>query len=105
MEEILWRFPHIGEETFKKLSNKSLVKCMTINRTWYHFITNEKFYKLRVQYENEQKIVDKFGNTPLHKAAKYGDISKCKLIIENVENKNPANLYKITPLHKAAGNH
>ena len=45
MEEVLWRFPHIGEQTFKKLSNINLAKWKTVSKTWYHFITNEKFYK------------------------------------------------------------
>ena len=69
MEEIILRFPHIGERTFKKLSNKNLAKCKNVSRTLYHFITNEKFYKLRVHYENLQKEVDYFGETPLHKIA------------------------------------
>ena len=64
---------------------------MTVNRTWYHFITNEKFYKQRVHYENlQKKNVDFNGQTPLHKAAKDGQLSECKVIIDNVENKSPA---------------
>ena len=69
MDEVLLRFPHLGEKTFKKLSNKNLVKCMTVSKTWYHFIQNEKFYKLRAKYENDQKIVDQFGNTQQQKVA------------------------------------
>ena len=41
MEDMLWRFPHVGEQVFKKLSNKSLIKCMKIARTWENFIKNE----------------------------------------------------------------
>ena len=104
MDEVLLRFPHLGEKTFKQLTNKNLVKSMIVSKAWNRFITNGKFYKLRVQYENVQKIVDADGNTPLHTAAKYGDLSGCKLILDNVENKNPANSYENTPLHQAAGN-
>ena len=89
MEEILLRFPHIGERTFKRLSNKSLAKCKTINKTWYNFITNEMFYKLRDHFEKIQKDKEENGRTQLHQKAKYGKLSDCKLIIENVENKNP----------------
>ena len=84
MEEVLLRFPHLGEQIFKKLFNKNLVKCLIASKTWYHFIIKEKFYKLRVKYENHQKIVDTIGNTPLHKAAESGEFSDCKLIIDNV---------------------
>ena len=35
-------------------------------------------------------------------AAKKGHFNICKLIIENVQNKNPANSIGHTPLHEAA---
>ena len=104
MEEVLWRFPHIGEQIFKNLSNKNLVKCKLVNKSWYHFINNQKFYQQRIYYENLQKNVDGYGETPLHKAAEDGEFLKCKSIIENVDNKNPAENYGLTPLHMAARN-
>ena len=42
--------------------------------------------------------------TPLHLAAINGHFSICKLIIENVVEKNPLNKYMFTPLHAAAAN-
>ena len=103
MEEVLLRFPHIGDKTFKKLRNKDLIKCKTVGRSWFNYINNDKFYKERVKYENLQKDVDGRGDTPLHKAAKTGVLKKCKLIIDNVENKNPADRGgRTTPLHYAA---
>ena len=42
--------------------------------------------------------------TPLHLAAINGHFSTCKLIIENVVEKNPPNKYMFTPLHAAAAN-
>ena len=40
--------------------------------------------------------------TPLHLAALNGHFSTCKLIIENVVEKNPPNSALFTPLHVAA---
>ena len=88
MEEVILRFPHLGEKIFKILSNKNVVKCNLTSRSWHIFIKNKEFYKQRVFYENLQKDTLS-GNTPLHLAAKIGDLQQCKLIIENVENKNP----------------
>jgi len=51
MEEILWRFPHIGKKIFKNLSNKNLVKCKMVSKSWNDFIINQKFYQQRVHYE------------------------------------------------------
>ena len=89
MEDMLWKFPHVGQQIFKKLSNKNLVKIKEVARSWEHFIINEKIYKQKVHYETMQKKKDFFGTTPLHEAAKEGKISECKLIIDNVEDKNP----------------
>ena len=72
MEEILWRFPHIGENIFKKLSNENLIKAKKVAKTWERFIINEKFYKLKVKYETIQKYYNENGETPLHEAAKNG---------------------------------
>ena len=91
MEELLLRFPHLGEEFFKILRNKDLIKCKMVSRSWYRFITRENFYKQKVHYENLQKDVDRSGYTPLHHAAKDGKLQKCKSIITHVGNKNPTN--------------
>ena len=42
------------------------------------------------------------GFTPLHLAARYGYLNVCRLIIEKVEDKNPADSNGWTPLHWAA---
>ena len=102
IEDFFWRFPHIGEKFFKKLSYKNLVNCKTVSKSWYHYIIKQKFYQSRVHYENLQKNKDALRKTPLHKAAENGNILKCKSIIENVDNKNPADKYGYTPLHSAA---
>ena len=103
MEDMFWKFPHIGEEIFKKLGNKNLAKCQKVGKTWGHFITNQRFYQQRVKYEKMQKNTDELmGMTPLHEAAGKGEFELCKQIINNVQNKNPKCHYGFTPLHLAA---
>ena len=104
MEDMLWKFPHIGENIFKKLSKKNLVKCLKVKPSWEQFITNENFYKQRVQYEMMQKEKTAFGETPLHHAAFAGNLSECNMIIDHVEDKNPEDNFGCTPLHHASRN-
>ena len=104
MEGIFLRFSHIGEQVFNRLSNHSLAKCKTVSKTWCDFIIHEKFYKQRVTYEMIQKYKDKDGETQLHQKARNGQISGFKLIIDHVENKNPADKRGRTPLHFSAQN-
>ena len=101
MEDMLWKFPHVGQQIFKNLSNKNLVKSKEVARTWENFITNQNFYKLKVYYEIKQKE-DPVGWTPLHDAAFKGIFEVFKMIIDIVEDKNPQDLLKVTPLHIAA---
>ena len=102
MEEILLRFTHIGEKTFKKISNKSLVKCMKVSKSWNNLISNQNCFKQRIHYENIQKDVDVNGETPLHKKVREGQLPEFKLIFEHVEDKNPTDKYGCTPLLLAA---
>ena len=104
MEDMLWRFPHIGENIFKKLSNRNLAECKKVARSWAYFINNERFYKQKVKYEMIQKDKDEKGRTYLHKAAEAGNFLECCHIISHVDNKNPQDYYRIMPLHLAAGN-
>ena len=89
MEDMFWKFPLIGNQIFKKLSNKNLTKCKEVSQTWERFITNEIFYKQRVHHENLQKNQNRnfYGETYLHKAAREGLLSNCKLVVENIENR------------------
>ena len=102
MEDMLWKFPHVGQQIFKKLSNKNLAKSKKVGRTWENFIINEKFYKQKAYYETKQKVKGFFGETPLHHAVKGDRLLDCKLIIDNVEDKNPQDDDGRTPLHLAA---
>ena len=78
MEDMLWKFPHVGKQIFKKLSNKNLSKTKKVARSWEHFIINEKFYKQKVYYEIKQKKKDPDDDwTPLHDAAKKGKFLEC----------------------------
>ena len=86
MEDMLWKFPHIGKKIFNKVSCKNLVKCFKVKQEWEQFIKDEvkKFH-----FEMKQTEKDCIGRTPLHKAAEAGQLSVCKEIIDHVENKTP----------------
>ena len=106
MEDMLWKFPHVWQQIFKKLSNKNLAKCKKVAKTWEKFITNENFYKQKVHYETKQKERLHYGRTYLNDKAGAGGesvLKEFKLIFDNVEDKSPKNDYGRTPLHFAAG--
>ena len=44
---------------------------------------------------------ERFGKTPLHNAAANGHVEICKLITENVVEKNPKDKYGSSPFHSA----
>ena len=46
-DEMMLRFPHIVQDIFKELDNKSLTHCRNVSRVCCDFIDDEKFYSLR----------------------------------------------------------
>ena len=118
MEEMLWRFPHIGQEIFLQLNDQSISECREISQSWQEFINNEKFYKKRIKemiekhtkaYNDESVHYYCGGSTketltPLHSAALTGQFQMFVNMIQEdlVEDINVKNERDVTPLHLAA---
>ena len=65
--EFYSRFPHIAEQVFEQMDNKSLVNCREVSKTWMKFIDERNFSWIRII--NFPKVL-KAGDTYLHLAAK-----------------------------------
>ena len=128
MEVLSLRFPHIIENMFKKLDNKTLIKCRKLSNSWQDMIDNQKEVWIRRIQNNtncsqtslknilRKKKVESLNalaietyqfctkNFPLHSVAKEGHLEAYLLMFENVQNKNPIDFQGITPLHYAAQN-
>ena len=68
MEEVLARFPHLGDKIFQNLNSHTLIRCKEVNRSWENFIKFEKSCYLHIiqWYTNYpkcliKKIIEKFG--------------------------------------------
>ena len=57
MEEVLLRFPYIGEEIFDRLDEKSLGLCKKVCKSWKKFIEhpNQKFMWIQIIKRYEEK--------------------------------------------------
>ena len=71
----------------------------------------EIFSKFPKRTKQHHAFLKKWGRTPLHYAAKNGNLAAYQLIMENVKDKNPLLLYrtefyieKQSPLHLAVRN-
>lgn len=38
IEELFWRFPHIGEQIIEKIDNQSVANCRQVNKWWCNFV-------------------------------------------------------------------
>ena len=116
MEEIISRFPMIGQAIYKELDRKDFCRSREVNRSWNYFMSNEralqKAYKKRIQEKIQTLKEEILGysdwrdqkTTPLHLAAKRGYLPVCQEIIEDADDKNPEEWLGWTPLHRAAQN-
>ena len=56
MENILLRFPVIGQEIFKQVDNPNLTKCKEVCHSWGYFLNNDRLVWLRIiqKYEKNE---------------------------------------------------
>ena len=74
--------------------------CIHVCKKVWDFISVWWFTKCFAT--NIRKWILFIGGTPFHAAAQFGQVGICRLIIECVEDKNPASDHGNTPLHWAA---
>ena len=68
MQQVLARFPHLGDKIFQILDPNTLIRCKEVSRTWDSFIRVKKYcYLQRINWYTNfsesliNKIVEKFG--------------------------------------------
>ena len=100
LDEMMLRFPHIVQDVFKELDNKSLTNCRNVSRACCDFIDDEKLYWVRkiqnyVSMKNFliqwQKVL---RNTPIENIKKIFVIVK-----EFIENNLNLKKQQLSPLH------
>ena len=47
IEEIFWRFPHVGQQIFEQLDNQSLAKCQSVSPLWNKSLNEDKTIFIR----------------------------------------------------------
>ena len=48
MENFVKRFPGVSEQIFNKLEDQSLAACNEASREWNNFLTEERFWWIRI---------------------------------------------------------
>ena len=70
MENVLLRFPHLGEAIFQKVDNMSLASCQTVNGSWHRFIQYQKRPKwIRIkhrQVKNLETLSKELNGVPVY---------------------------------------
>ena len=103
------RKPIIGGLFLTTMSNPKPVPIepdenLLANLSVGNLFLNYKADVMCVSESNPINISNGFGETALHFAAKNGYLNVCKLIAENIREKNPQNCWGVTPLHRAERN-
>ena len=83
MEEVLSRFPSVGQHILKHLDDKDLVKCKMVSETWCNFLDNSSLlYKRRInKYAPNQVKFKKFLKLITEKVS----VESLKNLAANVE--------------------
>ena len=87
---MLLRFPHLGEEIFQKIDNKSLASCQLVSGSWYRFIQYQKRPKwVRIKHllvKNIETLSKDFHGVPIFYGSKFNG-SFVKLFFSAMHNK------------------
>ena len=105
MEEIFFRFSHLGEQIFEQLDNESLATCKKVDRLWHGYLEQQKFHHIRTIVETVKKFHD-FGNSWKKTLVKASTqiVLDLRKAVDVFYRRNPALQYNdgMTPLHLAA---
>jgi len=130
MTEIIERYPHVAEQIFKELDNKSLSKCREVAKSWKDLIDRRNYPWTRIvtgkilkgtrypylhlavetgQQDMFKKILDESEyehdsgwKTPFHTGVFYGHPWIVEALLESsIMDKNPIDSDKRTLLHIA----
>ena len=59
MEELFLRFPHLSEDIFNALDNKSFANSKEVSKVWYNYLDDQNFVQER-KVRMIQKMIEKF---------------------------------------------
>ena len=96
MDCLIARFPHIAEQIFCQLDNKSLTKCREVTKSWQKFIDDKNLPWIRIV---NVPTVQKNGDSYLHVAGKYGQTTMFLMILEDEDVNDQKNYRGNTPFH------
>ena len=97
MEQVLLRFPHLGQNIFNALTNEDLAQSREICQMWKFFIDFEKFFAIR-------KIQTFFIQLPtnLEKALNQSTFDQVKEMASTIQKFQEMWNSDMSPLHDAA---
>ena len=59
MKEVFLRFPHLSEDIFNALDNKTFAICKEVSKVWYNYLDDQKFVQER-RVRMIKKMIKKF---------------------------------------------
>ena len=82
MEEVFLRFPHLSEDIFNALGNKTFAICKEVSKVWYNYLDDPKFVqkrKVRVIHARIEKFQRDFQQKGLkgHMGRQLSTSSTC----------------------------
>ena len=77
------QYPHIINQIFEKLDNRSFANCIEVSKLWHEKIKNNRASWIRIALPK----IPKNGDTFLHFAARTGQSDAFEKIVETEENK------------------
>ena len=81
MEEVLLRFPHIGEQVFEELGDQNLIQCLSVSRNWRNLLEDCKFLWIRMILGTSNPVnrVNYYKSKRMLKKSNSQDVKKMQI--------------------------
>ena len=71
INKMMLRFPHLAQDTFKELDNKSMVNCRKVSKIWCHFIDNQRCQWIR-KMQRTRQVINRLRIVSISQVLRYG---------------------------------
>ena len=82
MDEILLRFPHLGEQIFQSLDLENLSNCWQVSKFWWDFINNDKIITFQLLIGSIKKYC---GKRSVYYGLSRGEMLRQEVLLQQCE--------------------
>ena len=104
IEELFWRFPHIGEQILEKIDNPSVANCRQVNKWWCNFVDTGKALLIRKIQRHicikSEKLTQSLNNLSMEVLKSFENHARMKRFFADSQGRHQRETYTVEDCRK-----